>query len=115
MQNIRIIDLNTNDIVKFQITTKEYKTSHTGIVTRVYAKNEGMQTKWYDKVLSLLSKVGRSKYGVYVRAIYSYRNKTTLKHLHHITDIPLNTLCYQKENGVYNEKLRCFLLNHYLD
>lgn len=34
--------------------------------------------------------------------------KTTLKHLHHITDIPLNTLCYQKENGVYNEKLRCF-------
>ena len=33
MQNIRIIDLNTNDIVKFQITTKEYKTSHTGIVT----------------------------------------------------------------------------------
>ena len=31
-----------------------------------------------------------------VRAIYSYRNKTTLKHLHHITDIPLNTLCYQK-------------------
>lgn len=37
MQNIRIIDLNTNDIVKFQLTTKEYKTSHTGIVTRVYA------------------------------------------------------------------------------
>ena len=50
MQNIRIIDLNTNDIVKFQITTKEYKTSHTGIVTRVYAKNEGMQTKWYADV-----------------------------------------------------------------
>ncbi|MEN1930920.1 MULTISPECIES: DUF3310 domain-containing protein [Staphylococcus] len=47
MQNIRIIDLNTNDIIKFQLTTKEYKTSHTGIVTRVYAKNEGMQTKWY--------------------------------------------------------------------
>lgn len=50
MQNIRIIDLNTNDIVKFQLTTKEHKISHTGIVTRVYAKNEGMQTKWYADV-----------------------------------------------------------------
>lgn len=50
MQNIRIIDLNTNDIVKFQLTAKEYKTSHTGIVKRVYAKNEGMQTKWYTDV-----------------------------------------------------------------
>lgn len=45
MQNIRIIDLDTNDFVKFQLTTKEYKTSQAGIVTRVYAKNEGMQTK----------------------------------------------------------------------
>lgn len=50
MQNIRIIDLDTNDFVKFQLTTKEYKTSQTGIVRRVYAKNEGMQTKWYADV-----------------------------------------------------------------
>lgn len=56
MQNIRIIDLNINDIVKFQLTTKEYKTSHTGIVKCVYAKNEGMQTKWYADVENANSK-----------------------------------------------------------
>lgn len=46
---------------------------------------------------------------VYMYELFNHKiTKTSLKHLHHITGIPLITLYQQKLNGTYNYQLRCF-------
>ena len=111
MQNIRIIDLNTNDIVKFQIT-KEYKTSHTGIVTRVYAKNEGMQTKWYADV----ENVNGKKFTIndnydFIKVNEPFTRKVDMVHRHHtINSISLTHMPLLKRLEKHINPLQCFIM-----
>ena len=50
MENVRIAELNKNDIVKFQICNKEFSAMQTAIVNRVYAKGERLKTIWKAEV-----------------------------------------------------------------
>ena len=50
MENLRIVELNRNDIVQFQCANKKFSAFQTAIVNQVYAKGERLRTVWYAEV-----------------------------------------------------------------
>ncbi|WP_368883873.1 DUF3310 domain-containing protein [Staphylococcus haemolyticus] len=50
MENLRIIELNKDDIVQFQAGFKNIKAMQTAIVNRVYEEDKGLKTIWKAEV-----------------------------------------------------------------
>lgn len=50
MENMRIIELNKDDIVQFQAGFKNIKAMQTAIVNRVYEEDKGLKTIWKAEV-----------------------------------------------------------------
>lgn len=50
MENMRIIELNKDDIVQFQADFKNIKAMQTAIVNRVYEEDKGLKTIWKAEV-----------------------------------------------------------------
>lgn len=50
MENMRIIELNKDDIVQFQADFKNIKAMQTAIVNRVYEEDKGLKTLWKAEV-----------------------------------------------------------------
>ena len=50
MENVRIVELNRNDIVQFQCANKKFSAFQTAIVNRVYAEEILLKTVWKAEV-----------------------------------------------------------------
>lgn len=50
MENLRIVELNRNDIVQFQCSNKKFSAFQTAIVNRVYAEEILLKTVWKAEV-----------------------------------------------------------------
>lgn len=50
MENLRIVELNRNDIVQFQCANKKFSAFQTAIVNRVYAEEILLKTVWKAEV-----------------------------------------------------------------
>lgn len=50
MENLRIIDLNKDDIVQFQCANRNFSAFQTAIVNRVYEEDKGLKTVWVAEV-----------------------------------------------------------------
>ena len=50
MENVRIVELNKDDIVQFQCANKKFSAFQTAIVNRVYGISEGFRVVWEAEV-----------------------------------------------------------------
>lgn len=50
MENVRIVELNKNDVVQFQCANKKFSAFQTAIVNRVYAEEILLKTVWKAEV-----------------------------------------------------------------
>lgn len=50
MENVRVAELNRNDIVQFQCANKKFSAFQTAIVNRVYAEEMALKTVWKAEV-----------------------------------------------------------------
>lgn len=50
IENMRIIDLNKDDIVQFQCANRNFSAFQTAIVNRVYEEDKGLKTVWVAEV-----------------------------------------------------------------
>ena len=50
MENVRIVELNKDDIVQFQCANKKFSAFQTAIVNRVYAEEKRLKTIWKAEV-----------------------------------------------------------------
>lgn len=50
IENMRIIELNKDDIVQFQCANKKFRAFQTAIVNRVYEEDKGLKTVWVAEV-----------------------------------------------------------------
>ena len=50
MENLRIVELNRNDIVQFQCANKKFSAFQTAIVNHVYAEEFMLKTIWKEEV-----------------------------------------------------------------
>lgn len=50
MENVRIVELNKDDIVQFQVDFKNVKAMQTAIVNQVYAEEKRLKTIWKAEV-----------------------------------------------------------------
>ena len=50
MENVRIVELNKNDVVQFQCANKKFSAFQTAIVNQVYAEEKRLKTIWKAEV-----------------------------------------------------------------
>lgn len=50
MENVRIVELNKDDIVQFQCANKKFSAFQTAIVNQVYAEEKRLKTIWKAEV-----------------------------------------------------------------
>lgn len=50
MENVRVAELNRNDIVQFQCANKKFSAFKTAIVNQVYAEEKRLKTVWFAEV-----------------------------------------------------------------
>ena len=50
MENVRVAELNRNDIVQFQCANKKFSAFQTAIVNQVYAEEKRLKTIWKAEV-----------------------------------------------------------------
>lgn len=50
MENVRVAELNRNDIVQFQCANKKFSAFQTAIVNQVYAEEKRLKTVWFAEV-----------------------------------------------------------------
>lgn len=52
MENIRVAELQNNNVIRFQESNKDFSVTHKALVQQVYSKELLGQTKWFARVVT---------------------------------------------------------------